>query len=161
MNPSGSYNGQPDYSIMDGFVLLSSYRCDLRFRNIVIDEYEPLRRAGGFRVFNLVFPLDSRVQIPAYDALEGQIKTKPGACYWAYLFLATAGLYSLKVTDGCTGTDLWSQEVVASPKSAKQCPLSRLLIVPAMGLLNVQICSLNSVAASGVQFVLWGGQPAA
>jgi hypothetical protein len=147
--------------IIDGFLFNTRLKCNLQFLPMALDQYEPLRRAGAFKTWILTVPEDPQSSpIPAFDAFEYQTRCKPGSTYWAYSLIGAAGSFSVQITDSCTDVPLFSEVILSTGDSnAVQCPLPRLLIVPEPGLLNVQICNLTSENVTGVQFILWGGQP--
>lgn len=161
-------NIQDAYPVIDGFVFASQQRCGLRFRDVVLEQFEALRRAGGFRSKTWLAPKDSSFQIPARDSFEYQLFLKPGSVIWGYTFVAvtgqqqaeTPGTMSFNVRDGCDDIPLFS-EVVTRQNQTTPYPqqyLSKLLIVGRPGLLNVEICNTFAAANTG-QLVLWGGEP--
>lgn len=150
------------YGIIDGFLLNTQLRCNLKFKSMAIQGYEALRRSGNYRSRAWVIPQDpANIVIPARDAIEFQVSVHAGSAIWGYTFLATAGLFSFQVTDTCTDVPSQSEVLVAQALSAgsKQAPFSKLMVVSRPGLLNVQICSLATVDTAGIQLILWGGEP--
>jgi len=156
-----------NYPITDGFVLSTKQRCSLTFRDIVVQEYELLRRASAFRNKTWLAPKDSTITIPASDSYEYQIPIKPGSVIWGYCFVANTALQpnqtlSFQVRDACDDIPLFSEEITrlaveGIPNDPTQY-LSKLLIVGPPGLLNVVICNTYPEAMNA-QVVLFGGEP--
>jgi hypothetical protein len=154
-------NITPDeYPIVDGFLLNTGLKCDLTFMALAIGQYIAVRRSGGLRSRTWLIPEDSQANpIPARDAYEYQVYMDPGSVIWAYTFLAPAGLFSWQVTESCTDVPLLSEPVTSLGVLNVQQLLTKPLVVGAPGLLNVQICSLATEDTTGVQLILWGGEP--
>ena len=154
---------EDDYAIIDGFLLNTQLACNLTFLSLVLDKYNPLRRSGAYKSKIITTPEDpGSLSIPGRDSYERQVHMKPGAAFWGYTFIATKGSFSWQVKDACTDVPLLSEVVYSVPTGPPypQQLLSKLLIVPEPGLLNVEICSLIDGASSNVQLILWGGEPA-
>jgi len=154
-------NITPDeYPIVDGFLLNTGLKCDLTFMALAIREYVAVRRSGGLRSRTWLIPEDARgTAIPARDAFEYQVYLEPGSAIWAYTFNAPANLFSFQVTESCTDVPLISEPVNSLGVTNVQQLLSKPLVIGAPGLLNVQICSLAATDTTGVQLILWGGEP--
>jgi hypothetical protein len=152
-----------DYPIIDGFTLKTNLRCNLTFRSMAIQQYESLRRSRAFRTKAWCIPADSSVAaIPAFDSLEYQVYMKPGSAIWGYTFTGFGNnnlIDSFQITESCTNVPLFSEFVTKQPEdNAQQQYLSCLLIVPAPGLLNVEIATTQAVDRKR-QLILWGGEP--
>ena len=163
-------NAHYEYEAIDGFLLLQNIGCNLTFGSLAIREYEALRRSGRYRSRAWTIPESSSFVIPALDAYEYQIRCVPGAAIWGYSFVSeSGGPFSFQISETCTDVPLFS-EVIRADNFALQNTLAelsngqqflpRLLIIPEPGLINVQIASQQATDASGIQLVLWGGEPA-
>ena len=152
------YQTPADYPVIDGFVLNTKLRCNLTFGAMAIQEYEAIRRSGSYRTRAWCVPGDSTSQIPAQDAIEHQLHMDPGTVIWGFTFIATAGLFSWQATESCTDVPLNSEPIIASANTRQQF-LPKRWVISIPGLVNVQIMSLATVPTSGVQLVLWGGEP--
>ena len=147
------------YPVDDGFLFNTQLKCDLRFLPMALHQYEALRRSKAYGQRIVTIPEDpGNTSIPGFNEFSYAQRCVPGSAFWAYSFIAQAGLYSVNIRDSCSDETLFS-EVLLSPGNNNQIPLSKLLIVGAPGLINVQICSLNPNTVTGVQFLLWGGEP--
>ena len=156
------------YPLIDGFLYNTRLRPNMTMLAMSLDRYEPLRRAGAYRVRCFTIPNNTQVtQVPARDAYEYQKECIPGTVIWGWTFVAgTPGNYSIIVTDGCTDVALQSEVLSMknsqgqkiNPGQGKQNLLPDLLVIGEPGLLNVQICNLSG-AATGVQLILWGAMP--
>lgn len=160
----------PAYPVSDGFLLNTHLRCNLRFRSMVLAEFEALRRAGSYRSKYWVVPRDSNIAIPARNSFEYQENVVPGSALWGFLWTQSgnAGPFSFQVREACTKVPLFSEVVRADNFSASisgdepapvAYPFGRLLIVPTPGLISIEICSQQTTDATGVQLVLCGGEP--
>ena len=93
---------------------------------------------------------------------------------WGYNFVNAAvggvtnpGPFSMQISDSCSDTPLFSEVIRTDnyPFSDQlearhgQQLLARPLVISEPGLLNIQICSLQSFDALGVQVMLCGGEP--
>jgi hypothetical protein len=161
------------YPVRDGFVLRTDHRCEATFLDVVVAEYEALRRLRAMRPKYWMVPVaHSYWAIPSLDAYELELTVVPGGVIWGWIFVpvdGATGPFSFQVRDSCTDVPLLS-EVVRTDQftggdmdgntsfSYSQNLLSKLLIVPAPGLLTVEICSQQSSPAR-VQLVLCGGEP--
>lgn len=155
-----------DYPITDGFVLSTKQRCSLTFRDIVVQEYELLRRSSAMRNKMWLAPKDSTVLIPAFDSFEYQIYMAPGSVIWGYAFVSNQDgnprYLSFNVRDSCNDLAVFSEVSFAAPANNAAFPqmyLTKPLVVGAPGLLNVEICN-NFSEALPAQVVLYGGEPA-
>jgi hypothetical protein len=164
-----------EYPVIDGFFDKASYRCNLTFLALASREFEALRRAGGYRQKHWCTPKDSTTPIPARDSYEYQVEMKPGSAIWGYTFTGFNSLndetdvlqiMSFQVRDACDDVPLLSefgtqQEFGGNNLSDiyLQQPLAKLMIVGPPGLLTVEIASTYSTAQTGVQLILWGGEP--
>ena len=158
------------YPIIDGFQFSTKLRCGLTFRDLAVQQYEALRRAGGFRNKTWLAPKDSTITIPMRDSYEFQLFLKPGSVIWGYCLIADTeddevtpgGTISFNVRDACDDVPLFS-EVTTRQNQSSPYPtqyLSKLWVVGKPGTLNVEICSTYSTAVMG-QLALFGGEPAA
>ncbi len=164
MTPGKLILGPDAYPTLDGFLFKTKLRANLTFLNLVLREYEALRRSGAYRSRAWCAPIDSTVTIPAFDCLELQIWMKPGAALWGWTF--TGGKNddgtntSFQVRDSCADIP-WFSEHITKPEDApsyQQQLLSKLYVVSEPGLLNVVIANTSSEAASA-QLILYGGEP--
>lgn len=153
-----------EYPVIDGFALSTALRCNLTFRSMVLAEFEALRRAGAYRNRTWVVPEDTNIAVPPYDSLERQIQVEPGSALWGYTFTGSAsafGILAFQIVDACSDYAL-SSEVVClndqTPLSAQKA-FAKLLVVGAPGLLNVTITSTFGFDETGVQLILYGGEP--
>jgi hypothetical protein len=157
------------YPVTDGFVLSTKQRCGLTFRDIVVEQFDLLRRAGAHRQKQWLVPKDSTILIPPFDSYEYQVWMPAGSLIWGYTFVAvtgnqasdTPGTLSFEVRDSCDDVPLFSEVItrqMVSPPYPQQY-LSKLMIVGPPGLLNVTICNTYATAQLG-QLVLFGGEPA-
>ena len=155
-------NSLPDYPVIDGFLLSTKLRCNLTFKSLALQQWEALRRAGSFKTKSWQIPESSEIVIPAHDSYEKEIKAVPGSAIWGFSFTpgSNDGPFSINFRDACTDVDGFSQ-VCRTDKytPTTQQPLSRLMVCSAPGLIYVEICSQQASDASGVQLVLWGGEP--
>jgi hypothetical protein len=162
------------FPIIDGFVLKTHLRCNLKFGALAIEQYEDLRRSRAFRSKGWCVPNDpSSTNVPAFDSYEYQVWMKPGSAIWGYTFTGNStaggngGIDSFQVRETCSDVPLFSESVTKKPESAnfwgttwaRQQYLSQLLIVPAPGLLHVEIATTAPVNRA-IQLILWGGEPA-
>lgn len=153
------------FPVTDGFALSTKQRCGLTFRDIVVEQYDALRRASAMRNKSWIVPQDSTILIPAFDSYERQIQMKAGSAIWGYCFIAATGgeggTLSFEVRDGCDDIPVFSEVVtrqtVSPPYPAQY--LTKLLVIGAPGLVNVVICNTYSTPMQG-QLVLYGGEPA-
>jgi hypothetical protein len=162
MNPGAMNQGNRPtvlYPIDDGFLYDTQLKCDLRFLPLALHQFEALRRSKAYGQRILTIPEDpGNTQIPAFGEFAYAQRCKPGSAFWAYSFLAPTGLFSVNLRDNCSDEVLFS-EVLLSTGNNKQVPLPKLLIVGEPGLINCQICSIDGTSITGVQFLLWGGEP--
>jgi hypothetical protein len=163
-----------NFPVLDGFLFSTKLRCDLTFRNLAIQQYEALRRAGGFRQKEWPTPQDSLIKIPARNAYKRQLWLPPGSVIWGYSFIGTTGeqpegTLSWEVFDACDDVPLFSEMITRTNAAqnpaggVNQVPqqyLSKLMIVGPPGLLNITICNTFGVDQVG-QLVLYGGEPVA
>lgn len=164
MTPGKLILGPDAYPTLDGFLFKTKLRANLTFENLVIREYEALRRSGAYRSRAWCAPLDSQVTIAAFDCFELQVWLKPGAAIWGWTFTGSVNedgtASSFNVRDAC-GDIPWFSEHVTKPMNAppyQQQFLSKLYVVSEPGLLNVTIANTSSEAASA-QLILYGGEP--
>lgn len=147
------------YPPLDGFLYRSTLKCDMNFLSIALQEFEALRRTRGYANRILTIPEDAgHVVIPNRNVFRYAQRVVPGSAFWAYSFIGSAGQFSVNLRDNCSDETLFSEVLLATP-TANQCPLSKLLVIGAPGLINVEICSLVGEDTPGVQFLLWGGEP--
>ena len=155
------------YPIIDGFTQKTLLRCNLTFGALAIEQYNDLRRSRSFRSKAWCIPNDTASQlIPARDSYEFQMWMRPGSAIWGYTFTGgsdTSGdnvQDSFQVRETCTDVPLVSEFVTKRTETfPTQQYLSCLLVVPAPGLLNVEIAT-TSATDRQVQLILWGGEPA-
>ena len=163
---------QDSYPILDGFLFSTKLKHNLTFRNLAIQQYEPLRRAGGFRQKQWLTPQDSTIEIPARNTYKRQLWMPIGSVIWGYSFVGDTGeqpegTLSWEVYDACDDVPIFSEAVtrrtaVQNPADgANQVPqqyLSKLLVVGPPGLLNITIHNTFGSDQVG-QLVLFGGEP--
>lgn len=176
---------EPEYPILDGFLLSNKLRCNLTFKSLAIQEYEKLRRATGMRNRVWCIPQDSSILIPARDSYERQVWIPAGSAIWGYSFSGqtgnqngqvhadptTWGTQSWEVRDSCDDLPLFSEIATrrnsvqnpiltlgVNPNGVPQQMLSRLLVIGPPGLLNVVIANTYATQQVG-QLVLFGGMP--
>jgi hypothetical protein len=158
------------YPILDGFRLNTLLRCDLTFGSLAIEQYNALRRVRAFRSKGWCVPNDTQSElIPAFDSYEYQVHMKPGSAIWGYTFTGdSSGTDSFQVRETCTDVPLFSEVLTKQPETApllgeaswaQQQMLPSLLVVPAPGLLHVEIATTSSTPRA-IQLILWGGEPA-
>jgi hypothetical protein len=166
------------FPVIDGFILDTDQRCDLQFKALAVEQYHDLRRSKAFRSKAWCIPNDvTAFPIPARDSYEYQVYMKPGSAIWGYSFTgdstagggisAPVGIDSFQVRETCTDVPLFSEFVTKRPEQpnffgqawAQQEFLSSLLIVPAPGLLHVEIATTCATPRQ-IQLILWGGEPA-
>lgn len=162
-------NADPNYPIVDGFVLDTLLKCNLQFRALATQKFEAIRRASGMRSRWWLCPESAATdfEIPAFDAYEYAIPIVPGSVIWGFIFVASgnAGPFSFNVSDNCTDVPLFSEVIRAdnfglnSLQASRQQFLPRPVTIAEPGLVNVQICSQQTTAAQGVQLILCGGEP--
>jgi hypothetical protein len=167
-------NANPNYPIVDGFILNTSLRCNLRYSAMVLARYEAMRRAGGLRSKCWVAPQNAQQVIPAYDSFEESIPIPPGSIIWAYNFVnaevsgvTNPGPFSMQISDSCSDTPMFSEVIRTDNMRVSdgiesrhgQQLLSRPLVIAEPGQLNIQICSFQDFDALGVQVILYGGEP--
>ena len=166
---------QAEYPIIDGFLDKASYRCSMTFLSLAVREFEALRRAGAYRQKHWCTPKDSTTIIPARDSYEYQVEMKPGSAIWGYTFTGvsevnedTGQVYatSFQVRDSCDDVSTRSEFATQQGSSGSnlvvvnlQQPFSKLLIVGPPGLLTVEIASTYPEDQTGIQLILWGGEP--
>lgn len=166
----------PDqYPVLDGFQFASKLRCNLTFRALAIQQFEALRRSGGFRNKTFCIPQDSTIKIPAYGSYERQVWVPAGSVIWGYSFSGetgqTNGSQSWEVRDSCDDIPVFSEVVTRRMAALNPIPvlgvnsnavpqqiLSKLLVVGPPGILNVVICNTYGTDQVG-QLVLYGGVP--
>lgn len=155
-------NASPDYPVLDGFLLDTKVRCNLKFRSIALTEWDRIRRAGSYKYKVWVCPSSNEIVIPAQDSYEKELKAVPGSAIWGFSFVfgTNPGPFSFNIRDACTDVWGWS-EVVRGDRfnTPTQHPFGKLLVVSAPGLITVEIASLQATDASGVQLLLHGGEP--
>lgn len=166
------------FPVLDGFILDTTQRCNLTFKALAIEQYNDLRRSRAFRSKAWCIPNDvTAFPIPARDSYEYQVYMKPGSAIWGYSFTgdstagggedAPAGVDSFQVRETCTDVPLWSEFVTKRPESAnffgktwaQQQQLTALLVIPAPGLVHVEIATTCATPRQ-IQLILWGGEPA-
>jgi hypothetical protein len=160
--------------IEDGFILDTTQRCNLTFKSLAIEQYNNLRRSRAFRSRSWSIPHDvAAFPIPARDSYEYQVFMKPGSAIWGYTFTGDStaggngGVDSFQFRETCTDVPVFSEFVTKQPETAnffgktwaKQQMLTALLIVPAPGLVHVEIATTCATPRQ-IQLVLWGGEPA-
>ena len=69
-------NANPNYPIVDGFILNTKLACNLRFANMALQRYEAMRRAGGLRSKCWLAPQNAQQVIPAYDSLRKAFRSR-------------------------------------------------------------------------------------
>ena len=181
-------NADPNYPIIDGFVLNTSLKRNLRFRSLAMEKYEAIRRSGAFRTKYwvvappLIIQNGAFIQIGAFDSLEYGLPVVPGSAIWGFIWVnafpdTNPGPFSFQVTESCTDVPLFSEVIradqFASSDGIQPPPEQQLLpspiIIPEPGLLNVQICSQQTTPVGGIgvgggfpniQLILCGGEPA-
>lgn len=162
------------FPTIDGYMLDTKQRCNMRYKALAIEQFQALRRSRAFRTKQWTVPNDiNSFPIPANDSYEYQVWMKPGSAIWGYTFTGDAtaggngGIDSFQVTETCTNVPLFSEFVTKQPEEenffgvvwSRQQYLSELLIVPSPGLLHVEIATTAPVNRN-IQLVLWGGEPA-
>ena len=158
------------YPILDGFCLKTLQRCNLTFGALAIEQYNALRRLRAYRSKAWCVPNDTQTQlIPAFDSYEYQVPMKPGSAIWGYTFTGNSnGTDSFQVRETCTDVPLFAEFITKRPETAellgetpwsRQQMLSGLLVVPAPGLLHVEIAT-TAIVPRQIQLILWGGEPA-
>lgn len=163
------------YPVIDGFTFSTKFRCNMRFRNVAVQEYEAIRRAGALRNKSWLTPQDSTILIPALDSYERQIWMPEGSVIWGYTFVGLcgeqdndspeeAGTQSWEVRDGCDDVPLFSEVVTQQLYAGQpnrlliQNYLAKPLLVGPPGLINVVICNTFRTPQVG-QLILYGGEP--
>ena len=162
------------YPVIDGFTFSTLERCNLRFRNLAIHEFEAIRRAGALRNKMWLTPQDSTILIPARDSYERQIWMPPGSVIWGYTFIGNSGeqtgeepddtgTQSWEIRDGCDDVPLWSEVVTqqfyaVGNRVPIQNYLTKPLLIGPPGLINVVICNTYPSAQVG-QLIMFGGEP--
>jgi hypothetical protein len=169
------------YPILDGYVFSTKLRCNLTFKNLVLQQYEALRRSTAMRNKTWCVPQDSQIKIPAFGSYERQVSVPAGSVIWGYSFVGlTAGADPGTATPPFTGTQSWEirdncddiplfSEIVTR-RFADQSPvngfnavpqqyLTKLLVVGIPGLLNVILANTYATDQSG-QLLIFGGTPA-
>lgn len=147
------------YPPLDGFLYRTSLKCDMNFLSIALQEFEALRRVRGYANRILTIPEDAgHVKIPNRNVFRYGQRVVPGSAFWAYSFIGSGGQFSVNMRDNCSDETIFS-EVLLATNQAGQIPFSKLLVIGAPGLINVEICSLVGTDTAGVQFLLWGGEP--
>jgi hypothetical protein len=170
-------NTDPNYPVADGFLRNVQLRCNLEFRALAMQRFEAMRRSGAFRTKAWCVPESNSIAIPADDAYEYGFPVVPGSVIWGFTFVnnnpdANPGPFSFTVIESCTDQPLFSEVIrsdnfqgTATEDDAAlnqiQQLLTRPIVIPEPGQLTAQICSQQSTAASGIQLVLWGGEPVA
>ena len=160
----------PDgYNVIDGFLLDTGLKPDLTWRNMVLPNYEAMRRAGAMRSRCWSIPLDANISIPAYDSYEYQVYMHPGSVFalWSFLVsqrvLTAGGNFSVRIKEACNDTGLQNECLFGATGTPynKQRRIARPVVVATPGTLNVEICSTYSQAsqAGDCQLILWGGEP--
>jgi hypothetical protein len=174
------------YPILDGFQFSTKLRCNLTFRNLVLEQYEALRRSTAMRNKTWCVPQDSTILIPAYGSYERQVYVPAGSVIWGYSFSgvtagadpgqstpAFTGTQSWEIRDNCDDIPLFSE--IVTRRFAEQSPtppanlggagnqvpqqyLTKLLVVGIPGLLNVILANTYATPQVG-QLVLFGGEP--
>jgi hypothetical protein len=162
------------FPIIDGFPLNTKQRCNLKFKALAIEQFIDLRRSKAFRSKAWCVPNDvTAFPIPARGSFEYQVYMKPGSAIWAYTFTGDAtaggngGIDSFQFRETCTDVPIWSEFGTKRPERAnffgktwaRQQYLSSLFIVPAPGLVHVEIATTCATARQ-IQLILWGGEPA-
>ncbi len=166
---------EAEYPVIDGFFDKASLRCNLTFLSLAVREFEALRRAGAYRQKHWCTPKDSTTQIPARDSYEYQVEIKPGSAIWGYTFTGFSEVdeetgviqaMSFQLRDACDDVPLLSEFATQQEFSGTnltvvrlQQPLSKLLIIGPPGLVTVEIASTFATPQTGVQLILWGGEP--
>ena len=156
-------NANPNYPIVDGFRLNTLLKCDLQFMALATKQFEAMRRSGAMRSRMWLTPESNAFVIPARDSYEYAFPVVPGSLIWGFIFVSSGNArpFSIKVIESCTDVPLFG-EVIRGDNfvGTGQRFLPRPLVIPEPGLVNVQICSQQGTDASGVQFILCGGEPA-
>lgn len=168
-------------NVIDGFQYNTLLRPNLTYLNFCLQRYDALRSAGNFRSRTWVIPEAASIAIPANDSFEYQVDMEPGSIIWAWTFAFGGALdgepvktgFSFAVRDSCNDVALGSEVLSGNvsqgfnatysaginPGQGLQNPLSKPLVIGPPGLLNVVICSLNTVDVKNTQLILWGGEP--
>lgn len=154
------------YPIIDGFLYNTRLRPNMTFLSMALQEFEDLRRAGAYRSRILCIPENAKAtSIPAANEYTYQCAVVPGSAYWGWSFVGSK-LFSIQIQDGCTKAVLFDRECCMgnvsgslNPGQGKQNPFGKLLVIGQPGVINVTICSLDNVADTGIQLVLYGGEP--
>lgn len=162
------------YPVRDGFTLSTKNRCNLRFRNLAIQEYENMRRAGAYRTKMWLTPQDSTILIPPFDSYERQIWMPAGSIIWGFTFVGNSGeqtgedpsetgTQSWELRDGCDDVPLYSEAVTQQLYQVGAVPvaqqyLTKPLLIGPPGLVNVVISNTYPTAQIG-QLILYGGEP--
>lgn len=152
-----------NYPILDGHLYNTRLKCDLRFLPIALQQFEALRRSQAYSNRIVTIPEDAgHVAIPNRNVFSYAQRIVPGSAFWAYSFIGpsgTTGMFSVNEKDNCSDESIFSEELINVGNPQIQIPFAKLLVIGSPGLANVQICSLASTDMTGVQFLLWGGEP--
>lgn len=162
------------YPVKDGFLYMTDLRCNLTFLSLAIEQYEALRRSRFYRQKQWCVPRDGEsTVIPARGSYEYQLEVGAGAAIWAYRFVGRVdsfddngyGTQAWQVRDACNDVALFSevmtrQTAILEPfDEHPQQLLTKLLVVGAPGLLNVEITNMFTTDRHS-QLILYGGVPA-
>lgn len=162
------------YPVVDGFLLDTLERCNMKFEALAIEQFHDLRRSAAFRPQAWCVPTDVvSFEVPAFGSYEYQVYIKPGSAIWGYTFTGDSdaggngGIDSFQIRETCTDVPLCSEFLTKRPEGAnffgkiwsKQQYLTSLLVVPAPGLLHVELATTCATPRQ-IQLILWGGEPA-
>ena len=157
--------------IIDGFIFNTLLRDNMTYLAQTLPSFEALRRANRYRTRWLMIPQDPLTGVPVFDEYTLQCAVTPGSIYWAMMFVnqfggtGTGPLYSVQISDGCTGEELLSEfmgtQNFPTAQMGNQLPLPYPLIIGQPGLINVRIASQQTTVAGQqqVQLILCGAQP--
>jgi hypothetical protein len=159
--------------LIDGFNYKRTLRCNFTHLSLAVEQFEALRRAGGFRQKQWCIPQDPATQvIPANDSYEIILDVGPGAVIWGYTFVGLTqedepgDTMSYQVRDACNDVSLFSEFATQQFSlwqgdpgfGGGQTLLSKLYVVGAPGLLTVEIANQQTTDQTA-QLIIYGGVP--
>jgi hypothetical protein len=162
---------------IDGWTYLRRLRCNFTHLSLAVEQFEALRRAGGYKQKQWCIPEDANTtRVPNADSYEIQVDVGAGAVIWGYIFTGInegdlISNYAYQVRDSCNDVALFSEPSTNQTSlwngdhangGGGQTLLSKLYVVGAPGLITVEIANGYPPTAGDqgpVQLIIFGGVP--
>jgi hypothetical protein len=163
-------------AVIDGFCYsLSTLFVPGWYKPMALGQLEALRKAGGYRSRWYTVPEDGNASIPAYSAVEQQLRITPGSYLYGYMALTFSGAnlgILVRIVEGATGIALMEDALYGASMSppffgipSVSVPngvptlLSQPRLIVDPGWVNVELSNPDAADGGGGQIILLCAEP--